>query len=197
MAEEGREGLRARKRRQTRQRIVAAACSLFLERGYEATTIDAIADAAEIARRTFFHYFDGKEAIIVAMQGDAEEAFRRALARVPTDWKPLPAIHAALRGMIASYESEEAIAIDRFMRSTEWLWARKQANYERQERELVAALRERWSEAEEEPALRAAAMIGIGAIRLASERWSAEQARRPLEHYLDDVFVAIHRAMAA
>jgi AcrR family transcriptional regulator len=196
MAEEKREGLRARKRRQTRQRIVEAAISLFLERGYEATTIDAIADTAEIARRTFFHYFDGKEAIVVAMQGDAEEAFRRALASVPKHWKPLRAIHAALRGMIASYESEQAIAIDRFMRSTELLRARKQANYERQERELLAALRERWSEAEDEPALRAAAMVGIGAIRLASERWSEEQARRPLEQYLDDVFVAIHRAVA-
>lgn len=196
MAEDKQEGLRARKRRQTKQRIVAAALSLFLERGYEATTIDAIADAAEIARRTFFHYFDSKEAIIVAMQGDAEEAFRRALASVPKDWNPLRAIHGALRGMIASYESEQAIAIDRLMRSTELLQARKQANYERKERELLAALRERWSEAEKEPELRTAAMIGIGAIRLASERWSEEQARRPLEQYLDEIFVAVHRAIA-
>jgi len=195
MANEEEEGLRARKRRQTKQRIVASALSLFLEHGYEATTIEAIADAAEIARRTFFHYFDGKEAIIVALQGDAEEAFRRALASVPRHWKPLRAIHAALRGMIASYGSDEAIAIDRFMRSTEMLRARKQANYERQERELLAALRERWSEAEIESELRAAAMIGIGAIRLASERWREEQARRPLEQYLDEVFVAIHRSV--
>lgn len=197
MTEEKQEGLRARKQRQTRQRIVAAALSLFLERGYEATTIDAIADAADIARRTFFHYFDGKEAIIVALQGDAEEAFRHALAAVPKHLRPIEAIHAALRGMIASYESEQAIAIDRFMRSTELLRARKQANYERQERELLAALRERWPGAQREPGLRAAAMIGIGAIRLASERWSEEQARLPLEQYLDEVFAAVRREIAA
>ncbi|WP_322103234.1 helix-turn-helix domain-containing protein [Paraburkholderia sp. J41] len=197
MSEQQQEGLRARKRRQTQQRIVAAALSLFLERGYEATTIDAIADAAEIARRTFFHYFDGKEAIIVALQGDAEDAFRLALAKVPKRWRPLRAIHAALRGMIASYESEQAIAIDRFMRSTELLRALKQASYERNERELLAALRERWPEADDEPGLRAAAMIGIGAIRLASDQWSAEQARRPLEQYLDEQFAAIRRQVSA
>lgn len=193
MTEAQAEGLRARKRRQTRERIVAAALALFLEHGYEATTIDAIADAADIARRTFFHYFDGKEAIIAALHGDAEEAFRRALAAVPKHLRPIEAIHAALRGMIASYASDQAIAIDRFMRSTELLRARKQANYERQERELFAALRERWTGAKREPGLRAAAMIGIGAMRLASERWSEDEARRPLEQYLDEVFAAVRR----
>lgn len=196
MAEKEQEGLRTQKQRRTRERIVEAALALFLEHGYEATTIDAIAEAADIARRTFFHYFDSKDGIIVALQGDAEDAFRRALAAVPTHFRPVEAIHAALRGLVASYESDQAIAIDRFMRSTEMLRARKQANYERQERELFAALRERWPGQERESGLRAAAMIGIGAMRLACELWSEEQARLPLEQYLDDVFNAVHHEIA-
>ena len=48
-------GLRARKRQQTRERLTRAAMALFLERGFEATTLDDIAAAADISRRSFFH----------------------------------------------------------------------------------------------------------------------------------------------
>ena len=50
-------GLRERKQQQTRERLKRAAMALFLERGFEATTIDDIATAADVSRRSFFHYF--------------------------------------------------------------------------------------------------------------------------------------------
>ena len=54
-------GLRQRKRQQIRERLTRTAVALFLERGFEATTLDDIAAAADISRRSFFHYFASKE----------------------------------------------------------------------------------------------------------------------------------------
>jgi AcrR family transcriptional regulator len=182
------EGLRERKRRQTRERIVEAALRLFLADGFDATTLDAIADAADISRRTFFHYFDSKDAIVEALESDTEDAFRAALASAKPDTAPLDAVHASLVKMISRYASDEAIALDRLMRSTEALRARKQANYTRQEQALFVALTEKWPDPKRRPALRLVAMMGIGTMRIAAEQWSEENGVKPLEHYVNKAF---------
>jgi AcrR family transcriptional regulator len=57
-------GLRERKKQRTRERIVEAAFDLFEERGFDGTTIADIAEAAEIAPRTFFSYFPSKDDVV-------------------------------------------------------------------------------------------------------------------------------------
>src|SRR5687767_15680171 len=57
-------GLRERKKQRTRERIVEAAFELFDERGFDGTTIADIAEAAEIAPRTFFSYFPSKDDVV-------------------------------------------------------------------------------------------------------------------------------------
>ncbi len=59
-------GLRERKKRLRRARIEAAAISLFEQHGFDNTTIEEIADAAEISPRTFFSYFSTKEDVVLA-----------------------------------------------------------------------------------------------------------------------------------
>ena len=161
---------------------------LFLADGFDATTLDAIADAADISRRTFFHYFESKEAILSALENEAEAAFKTALAQTGAGISPLDAVRDALVVMISQYESAEAIAIDRLMRSTAALRARKQANYERQEQALYAALTQKWPDPARHLRLRMVALVGIGAMRLAAERWNEAGGKRSLKSYLREAF---------
>jgi AcrR family transcriptional regulator len=57
-------GLRERKKQRTRETIVESAFELFDERGFDGTTIADIAEAAEIAPRTFFSYFPSKDDVV-------------------------------------------------------------------------------------------------------------------------------------
>jgi len=67
------EGRRARRRRELRERVMEAAGELFRKQGFDATTVDEIAAAADIAPATFFNHFHSKNGLVGAMTSDVFE----------------------------------------------------------------------------------------------------------------------------
>jgi AcrR family transcriptional regulator len=89
-------GLRERKKKATRDAIHYAAMRLFAERGFAGTTIDQIADAADVSRATVFTYFATKEDIVFGEAPQAVEALAAALRDVPS---AIPAVREWLRAL--------------------------------------------------------------------------------------------------
>ncbi|MFD7511134.1 TetR/AcrR family transcriptional regulator [Streptomyces sp. NPDC059853] len=103
--------LRERARSAARAEIAATAVQLFAENGFEATTVDQIAAAAGISRRSFFHYFGSKEDVVL---GDTEalgETVRAALEARPAEESAWTAITEAFRVLrhAAGSEKEQLI----------------------------------------------------------------------------------------
>jgi AcrR family transcriptional regulator len=188
------EGLRDRKRRETTQRITDSAVSLFLEQGIEATTLDDIATRAGISRRTFFYYFKSKDDILLSMQSGMGEMLATALRDEPQDKPPLHALRDATIRMAAPYPADKMLAMDRLMRSSPTVMARKQASYIGHEETLFAALCEKWPEADR-TTLRLQALVTIGAVRLSLEAFNHAEGRQPLTSLLTETFAALDRGL--
>ncbi|MDT0609328.1 TetR/AcrR family transcriptional regulator [Streptomyces lancefieldiae] len=95
------EDRRQRKARQTRDALATAACDLILEHGTAATTVEAIAERADVTRRTFSRHFAGKEDAaldFVRRDGDRINALLRSR---PADEPPLLAYRRAVRDWLA------------------------------------------------------------------------------------------------
>ena len=97
------QGLRERKKRQTRIDLARAAVSLFEVRGYDAVTIDDIAAQANVSRRTFFRYFDSKDDVVAVDPEGKIAAMRIALRDGPPDEPTLDALCRGALAMTAAY----------------------------------------------------------------------------------------------
>ena len=95
------DGLRERKKARTRASIREHALRLFRENGYQRTTVQDIAEAAEVSPSTFFRYFPTKEDVV--LQDDMDVRMIEALEQQPPELGPVAAVRAAARQMFASY----------------------------------------------------------------------------------------------
>ena len=100
-----RPGLRERKKAKTRALIQQVALRLIREQGYDATTVEQIADAAEVSPSTFFRYFPAKEDVVIydALDPLVVEAF---LAQ-PADASPIAAARAAMHSVFGALNQEQ------------------------------------------------------------------------------------------
>jgi AcrR family transcriptional regulator len=119
-------GLRERKKRRTRETIVAVATRLFVEQGYEATTTAQIADEAEVSPSTFFKYFATKADVVFSLfDALIESADRRLQERQPGEsaanalvaWigEDLPEVEATYAELL--HESDRLMASDPELRA--------------------------------------------------------------------------------
>ncbi len=173
-----------------RGRLEQAALQLFIERGFEQTTVAEIAKRAGLTERTFFRHFADKREALFGGTGALRELLVRTLASVPDSTPPLDAVAAA-------FEAAGALLQERreYARQRQIVIA---ANAELRERELIKlamlasalaeALRQRGVR---EPAASLTAEAGVAVFKVAFERWinDANQQDLPslIRESLDDL----------
>ncbi len=172
------EGKRARKR----DALVAAAHTLFRAQGFEATTIDQIAAAAGVSRRTFFRYFATKDAVVFPHAADRIARFREALRPRRGE-----SAHTAVRRAVLEVAHEFAAGRDELLlqraliASSSALLAREHEVDMAWEEAIVAAMEAEEPEGDDR-ALRARVRAGAvaGALRAALRVWLDGKGRADL-----------------
>ena len=187
-------GLRERKRQQTLARIAETGLKLFIKNGYEATTLDTIAEASGISRRTFFYYLKSKEDVLLAHEsGDIPRVLRPTFLKQSPKQSPINAARKTFLVLASRYATKESVLADRILRSSETLRLRKEALLIQMEEVLAEAMYELWPDEARRPELRMAAMMAMGALRFAKENSRKEDAAHPLTHYIDEAFDLLGR----
>jgi AcrR family transcriptional regulator len=101
---------RERKKLETRQALEQAALRLFGEKGYDQTTVEDIAETADVAVRTFFRYFSSKQDVLFGeVVTDRISRLRTELANRPVDEDPLESVIAVLNLLGFSPAEEEQV----------------------------------------------------------------------------------------
>lgn len=190
-----RPGLRERKRAETHARIQTAALILFSERGFEQTTLDDIAAAADVSRRTLFHYFGSKEDIVLSAKADVITALEHAVSRRPVDEPLMEMAQNALIDMSAGFQGPGPRALARLIKSTPALQASDHAKYDLMERRLTAALTARKGLPADDLQARMVAITAIGVLKISTEAWLASDDDAGPEVHGKAAFAALRQTL--
>ena len=138
-------------KRRTEAAIMAAGLELFAERGFERTTVDQIAAAAGISRRTFFRYFADKEELFFAEDERLLQVVEDTLDGAPPGEPVLDLARRATLALAAhsAADPERRLARERLIAATPALQARRMAKTLRWEEAIAARLVARGSSEEE------------------------------------------------
>ncbi|MFH8239431.1 TetR/AcrR family transcriptional regulator [Streptomyces sp. G6] len=109
-------GLRETKKRETRQLISDRATALFIEQGFEHTTIAEIADAARVAKKTVTNYFPRKEDLALDHQDEFVATLADAVTAREGDEAPLAALRRAFLAAVAAQDPVAGFAGPAFTR---------------------------------------------------------------------------------
>lgn len=188
-------GLRERKRAETHTRIRATALMLFVERGFEATTLDEIAAAADVSRRTLLNYFGSKEEIVLSAKADVITEIEAAVARRPLDEALLDMAEGALTNMAARFQGPGPRALAKLIKATPALQASDHAKYDQMERRLTAALAARKCLPADDLQARMVALAAIGVLKVSTEAWLASDDDTGPEVHGKAAFAALRKTL--
>jgi AcrR family transcriptional regulator len=176
---------RARKKARTRAALQEQALRLFLDNGYEATTVEQIAAAAGVSHMTFFRYFPTKEDVVLS--DDYDPMLATLIRSQPATEHPIRRIHAAVSAGLATIYAADRNALlvrTRLMLQTPALraklWENQFATQELLEQALDATT----------PTLRTRvlAAASLAALTTALETWVRTDGATELPELIDQAF---------
>ncbi len=185
-------GLRERKKARTRAAIRQHALRLFSEQGYTATTVEQIAEAAEVSPATFFRYFPTKEDVV--LQDDFDLIAMAAMEAQPPDVGPIAAFRAAAAAAKQQLTPEDAeifAATTHLTLSVPEIRARAVDELVRTTDQISDAIARRIGASPDDFEVRNMAGAIIGVIMTAAMPWNMDQ---PMDFYV--MFDRIDAALA-
>jgi AcrR family transcriptional regulator len=185
------EGLRERKKAETRRAMSSAALRLALEHGPDGVTIEAIAEAAGVSPRTFFNYFASKDDAIVGVAPAEASELLRHLVDQPADASPLDALRNMCRAMVPRLEesADDLWARHQLTQEHPYLAARRNAAFAEVEHRLAAEIARRTGrDLDRDPYPMVVVTAASGALKTAVAVWQERGRTEPLADVLEEAF---------
>ncbi|MER5471107.1 TetR family transcriptional regulator [Streptomyces sp. NPDC002685] len=178
-----------------RGRLERAALELYVERGFERTSVAEIAERAGLTERTFFRHYADKREVLFAGSSALQELLVGAVARAPEPATPMEAVAAALAAAAGVLQERQEHARRR--------QAVIDANAELQERELIKlaslaaaladALRQRGVD---DASASLAAEVGIAIFKIAFRRWVERTEDKDLSRFIEESLAGLKAVTA-
>ncbi|GAA3735281.1 TetR/AcrR family transcriptional regulator [Salinactinospora qingdaonensis] len=188
---------RARKRARTKEAIQHSALRLFLEHGYDATTVARIAEEAGVSHMTFFRYFPTKEDVVLS--DDYDPMIEELVRARPTSEPPIERVRAAIaQGLTAVYTADQDALLTRtrLLLETPALRARLWENLHATQRLLERALDDTDATGATAPLrLRVIAGASVSALTTAVVTWAENDGHPELPQLVDEAFAVLEHQL--
>ena len=187
-------GLRANKKRQTREQLAFAAVELFAERGPRQVRVEHICERAGVARATFFRYFDSKEsAFVQGIYIGRLGALLDALAVRPADESQLAAVRNAMHHAFADWRDHRDLLLleARIRADHPPARARAAAQHDEWRQKLAEVIAERMCSEPSDLRPKLIAGIAMTALGAATDRWLEDPDQLTADSCLTEAFDAV------
>ncbi|SFG46909.1 transcriptional regulator, TetR family [Novosphingobium sp. CF614] len=186
--------MRSRKKARTRIAIQDAALDLFAQQGYEATSVDQIAQRADVSPSTFFRYFGTKADIILNDQDSQLSQLCAAVRGQPSEIRDLEAVRLALQAAwVPNVDPVRTIRTGRAVGQSPFLCG-VAYNIGRRWMDAVAdALFERRGDPEAREECLLIARTALGVFGGATEQWAFSEAKEDFNTLVDQGFEMLER----
>ncbi|EHY87985.1 TetR/AcrR family transcriptional regulator [Saccharomonospora azurea] len=191
-------GLRERKKIATKTALYEAAMRLSVENGYDTVTVEAIADAVGVSRRTFSNYFASKEEAMLYGDSVRLHALLDAVAARPAEESAWTALRGAVRSVLRDLQRQRRERDDnldwltcaRVIRSHPALLSEQVATYASFERALATTVDARLSP-DDRSVMRARVIAAcfLAALRAGTQAWLDHDSGTPASQFIDQALV--------
>jgi AcrR family transcriptional regulator len=190
-------GLRSRKKAKTRLAIEDAALTLFEGQGYDATTVEEIAERAEVSVTTFFRYFPTKAEVLLSDHGEQLPALHRAIVERPQGEDDLLAIQRAVQlEWVAAIDPEQTARKTRVVDRSDQLVGMSYHRGHRWYATVTEALARRRGLEVPDDGCAVTARVALGILASAVEGWMAAGCLGDLAEAVDRQFALAKRLCA-